>query len=318
MPRTSFGAARILRSHPTRKWRPDAPVLRQGKIPTVLLKEKAPFVGLLLRGRHPVAHAHFVKLYSELSRAHDALPRGEDFREDFGESRRTWEKALSRWMRYTRKVLHDFPDVKRRFISKLIKENDPLTGTQITMEGRHMVTDQHLLELLTERKLHPTSFLDVGVAFNSRSTIEPFLHDRLAPLREVKSFFDSKDIPMNYVGADIADISKNDQRDYLKEGISTISWDYRTRPLMLKGKVRQFSIIRLANTVRHQSKKEFRSTLEVLFKSLEPNGILIIKNLGDDRSDEVFYQKQKVRGKWELRPLAKVVWKGFNRVLVRE
>lgn len=317
MPRNPRWMSTVLRNHPLRTIRPLSSILRRGSIPTKVVRHDHRVFLELVRGRFPSEYERLSALKVREEGIFRSIPHSEfAYLEAFSKSRsdpvtfdrgiaskrRQLELAARAVDRYTQSLLRRHPDLRAKFKTKMLRKYADLAGTQITWKGRHTETDKHLFSLVQRLGMSPTSFLEVGAAFDSRMEIEPYLPDGIAPVKETRELFENEGIRMKYVAADLAPIGKKEQLEYLKGGITAISWDYRKRPLALGGKIRQFSIIRMANVSRHQTRSEFVETVNVLLKSLEPNGILIIKNT-QEFQDEVFYQKKQVKGNWKLVPV---------------
>ncbi|MFH1750182.1 MAG: hypothetical protein ABH863_00730 [Candidatus Micrarchaeota archaeon] len=299
MPHTPEWMAQILERHPTRNYRiPNVRVISRRIPDSILLAEEGAHLQELFR-HLPEAHSKLEALRQAIEKAR---PKGPPYAREgnFAEHAR----ARRAWADHLRALLVQHPQVRQRFISYLESRRSEATA-QVTWAGRHRETDETLRTLFYRLNFQPSSFLEVGAAFHSRSDIEPRLPDDLAPVYEAKQFFDEQGFPMKYTAADIVPISKDEQQRHIKRGVFPITWDYRRRPLYrAQGKVKQFSVIRMANVSRHQTREEFRRTLRVLLQSLEPNGILVIKNQGEGLKhafykDEVYYQKVKHRT-WKL------------------
>ncbi len=293
MPKISAWLQPILHMHPTRRMKTIRQRLAITRFSDSLLRKEGPLVKRLLpRNSLELARVHQLETNIEQAR-----PRGPPYAREGNLA--DYKRAVREWTKYLRSLLEN-PKLRRRLFGYLTSSYLSVgAGTQITFAYRHGDTDQRLHQLLLQLKQHPTSFLDVGAAFESYNY--EGLPDDLAPLQESKQFFDEKGIRMKYTAADIVPISREKQHQFRGQGITALTWDYRERPLyQTRGQVRQFSIIRMANVSRHQTRTEFRKTVQVLLQSLEPNGLLIIKNSGDGLTDEAFYQKKRVQGNWIL------------------
>jgi hypothetical protein len=175
---------------------------------------------------------------------------------------------------WLRNYLKEHPVVRKKYLAAIYKNAAKESFHGQTWVRRLQDLDFEVLQIIKERKLKPTSFLDVGAAFapytpEQRGT-------KAIPAQttiEAKSFFSRARRPMQFWAVDVVPLSKETQRALLRKGVLALQQDYRARPLS-----RKFSIIRLANVSVNQTQKEFSATISNLMQSLEPNGLLVVHN----------------------------------------
>lgn len=173
------------------------------------------------------------------------------------------------------------PEIRKRFLRKgytraLMQQR--FYGQ--TEKNRLLHVDSLVSGIIREQGLHPTSFLDIGAAFQP---IPMRSYDKAPePAQttiDARNFFKSQGHEMKFYAVDVVPLaedpaeSKQKRGELISKGVLAFQKDYRTT-----GFSRKYSIVRLANVSANQSRKEFVETVTRAVEALEPNGLLIVYN----------------------------------------